>query len=110
MKCDWQKEVHMECFTHAEFVPPVMFGEAAWDCLLALHADEHNDLGLDQLTRLISVPPSVLQRCLIELERQRLVTGVLLEKNGEVRAVLTRGGHDLLERYISATSALQSRH
>lgn len=110
MKCDWQKELHMECFTHAEFVPPVMFGEAAWDCLLALHAGEHSDLRLDQLTRLISVPPSVLQRCLIELERQRLVTGVLHERTGEVRATLTRHGHELLEQYLSATSALQSRH
>jgi len=110
MNCDWHNDVHLECFTRAEFVPPAMFGEAAWDCLLALHTNERNDLSLDQLTRLISVPPPVLQRCLVELERRQLVTGVMLEENREVRAMLTRGGHRLLQSYISATSALQPRH
>lgn len=110
MKCDWQKELHMECFARAEFVPPVMFGEAAWDCLLALHANQRHGLKLDRLACLISLPAPSLQRCLVNLERQRLVTGELSERTSEVRAVLTRDGQALLERYLSATSALQTRH
>ncbi|MDT7531458.1 hypothetical protein OVY29_22635 [Sphingopyxis sp. SE2] len=109
MKCDWQNEVHMECFTHAKFVPPAMFDEPAWDCLLALHADARHELNLDQLAWLISVPAPSLQRCLVNLERQRFVIGEQDERNGELRAVLTRSGRDLLERYLSATSALQFR-
>lgn len=110
MKCDWQNDVRTECFAHAEFVPPAMFGEAAWDCLLALYADERRVLGLDRLAGLASLPWLSLQRCLVDLERQQLVTGDLRRNNGEVRAVLTRDGRDLLQKYLSATSDLQVRH
>jgi hypothetical protein len=110
MNCDWQKDVRTECFVHAEFVPPAMFGEAAWDCLLALYADERRELRLDQLAGLVSLPWPSLQRCLVELERQQLVAGELHRNRGEVRAVLTRDGRDLLIKYLSATSNLQFRH
>lgn len=106
MNCDWQKEVHLECFNRAEFVPPAMFGEAAWDCLLALYADEGRSLGLDQLAGLISVPASSLQRSLVELESRQLITGDLLG-DGHIQARLTRGGRNLLESYLSASSGLQ---
>ncbi len=110
MNYDWQKDVQLECFAHAGFVPPAMFGEAAWDCLLALYADERRELGLDQLAGIVSLPWPSLQRCLVELERQQLVAGELHRNNGEVRAVLTRDGRDLLEKYLSATNKLQIRH
>lgn len=109
MKCDWRHDVALECFTRAELVPPAMFGEAAWDCLLALHADERRELNLDQLAALVSLSTPSLQRCLIGLESQQLVTGEL-DGSGEVRAVLTPGGRGLLETYLAATGNLQFWH
>ncbi len=107
MNCDWRKDVRLECFNRAEFVPPAMFGEVAWDCLLALYAEESRSLSLDQLAGLISVPAGSLQRSLAELESRHLVTGEFLG-NGQVRALLTRGGRDVLETYLAATTNLQS--
>ncbi len=110
MNCDWQNDVRTECFARAQFVPPAMFGEAAWDCLLALYADERRGLGLDRLAGIASLRWTSLQHWLAELERQQLVTAELRRNNGEVRAVLTRDGRDLLQKYLSATSDLQLRH
>lgn len=107
MACDWKNQVHLDCFDRAEFVPPAMFGEAAWDCLLALYADVRRQLSLDELAGLISVPASSLQRFLAHLESRQLVAGEM-QGNGEVRAVLTRGGRGLLETYLSATSNLRT--
>lgn len=109
MKCDWRHDVGLECFTRAELVPPAMFGEAAWDCLLALYADGRRELSLDQLAGVISVPTPSLQHCLVELESRQLVTGEL-DGNGELRAVLTPSARGLLETYLTATSNLQFRH
>lgn len=109
MNCDWRNDVRMECFAHAEFVPPAMFGEAAWDCLLALHANDRPQLTLDQLARLTSLPAPTLHHRLVELERRQLVAGEMYP-DGEVRAVLTRSGRELLETYLSATSRLQAGH
>lgn len=108
MNCDWRREVRLECFDHAEYLPPAMFGEAAWDCLLALHADSRRELSLDRLARLASLSLQSLQRCLVALEREQMVSGELLG-NGEVRAVLTADGRDLLELYLAATHGLQRR-
>ncbi|MDT7533040.1 hypothetical protein OVY48_06260 [Sphingobium sp. SA2] len=96
MKCDWRNEVRVECFTRADLVPPTMFGEAAWDALLALYADEHNELTLDGLSGLVGVPAPSLQKSLVGLERQRLVRGELDHDSGKIRAVLTPGGQHLL--------------
>lgn len=106
MKCDWRHAVGLECFTRAELVPPAMFGEAAWDCLLALYADARRELSLDQLAGVISIPTPSLQHCLVGLESRQLVTGEL-DGSGEIRAVLTPGGRELLETYLTATSNLQ---
>lgn len=109
MNCDWRNDVRMECFAHAEFVPPAMFSEGAWDCLLALHSNDTPPISLEQLAGLTSLLQSSLQRCLVELERRELVTGELHGQNRELRAVLTRDGRELLETYLSATSKLQVR-
>lgn len=108
MNCDWHNDVHLECFTRAEFIPPAMFGEAAWDCLLALHASDRPHLTLDRLARLTSLPAPSLHRCLADLETRQLVAGEV-RPNGEIRAVLTRSGRELLETYLFATSNLQFR-
>lgn len=108
MNCDWHNDVHLECFTRAEFIPPAMFGEAAWDCLLALHANDRPHLTLDRLARLTSLPAPSLHRSLADLETRQLVAGEV-RPNGEIRAVLTRSGRELLETYLFATSNLQFR-
>ena len=104
MMGDWRHKVRIECFECVELVPPTIVGETIWDCLLALHANEHRELRLDELAWLISVPALSLQRCLTTLERHHLVTGEPTERNGQIRAVLTRDGQDLLEEYLSKTS------
>lgn len=108
MNCDWHNDVRAECFTRAEFVPPAMFGEAAWDCLLALHAHQRPHLTLDRLARLTSLPEPSLHRCLADLESRQLVAGEM-RPDGEVRAILTRSGRALLETYLAATGNLQFR-
>jgi len=94
------------------FLPPAGIEEAAWDILLALGSDDRCELTLDQLARLVSLPEAALIEWLAVLEGNRLVAGVRNEITNEVRAVLTTGARELLDRYLSAASDLQvtTRH
>lgn len=88
-------------------LPPAMMEEAAWDILLALHSDRRCDLGLAKLASLVSVTPSALNRWLAALEDGRFITGAKHGSTGELRAILTESGRQLLDRYLSASSELQ---
>ena len=88
-------------------LPPAMIEESAWDILLALHSDRRCDLGLAKLASLVSVTPSALNRWLATLEERRFITGATNGSTGELRAILTQSGRQLLDRYLSASSDLQ---
>ena len=88
-------------------LPPAMIEESAWDILLALHSDRRCDLSLAKLASLVSVTPSALNRWLATLEDRRFITGAKHGFTGELLAVLTLSGRQLLDRYLSASSDLQ---
>ena len=88
-------------------LPPAMIEESAWDILLALHSDRRCDLSLAKLASLVSVTPPVLNRWLAALEERQFITGAKHGLTGELRAVLTQSGRQLLDRYLSASSDLQ---
>ena len=106
MNCDWQKSVHTRA-PAATFLPPAMVGETGWDILLALYSNQHCKLSLGKLGALISVPQTVLTNWLAGLEERKLITGVADTLTGELWAVLTLAGRELLDKYLSATSDLQ---
>ena len=91
----------------ATFLPPAMVEEASWDILLALYSDRRRQLSLDKLASLASVSGVIMDRWLAGLEQRQLITGARDSLTGELRAVLTNVGRELLDRYLSATSGLQ---
>ena len=107
MNCDWQKDMQIRSPTAAAFLPPALVDETGWDILLALHSDRRRELGLDKLASLVSAPQQVMSQWLSVLEEQQLVTGDKNVFTGELRAILTKTGRELLDRYLSATSDLQ---
>ena len=84
-----------------------MVEESAWDILLALRSDRHCELSLAKLASLVSVTASSLQRWLAALEDRHFITGSQHNFTGELRAVLTPSGRQLLDRYLSASSDLR---
>ena len=90
----------------AAFLPPALVEETGWDILLALYSDRRSALGLAKLASLVSASETVLRRWLSALEKRRLITGEGA-RAGDVCAVLTPTGRELLDRYLSATSDLQ---
>jgi hypothetical protein len=107
MTRDWQKNLQMRRPTAAASLPPALVEETGWDILLALHADHRCALGLGKLASVVSASEAVMRRWLSALEQRRLVTGANGSPTGDVRAVLTPVGRELLDRYLSATSDLQ---
>src|SRR5687767_12649106 len=102
MNQERQTVLHMSRPAAASCVPPVNVEEAAWDILLTLHADQDCRLGLDKVASMASESQPILKRWLASLERRQLVTGARHRDTGEVRAMLTRAGRSLLDRYLSA--------
>ena len=94
--------------TAAANLPPAIIEETAWDILLALHSDRTCALSLPKLASLVSVTQQVLDRWLADLEQRQLITGTRRNSTGELRALLTSAGRELLDRYLSATSVLQA--
>jgi DNA-binding MarR family transcriptional regulator len=91
-----------------DFFSPALFGEPAWDMLLALYsAPESLQLGIGDLTDFSSVSPSIARRWLRCLEAQRLV--VLEECFGhqaKPKCMLTGQADDLLRSYLLTTRIL----
>ena len=92
----------------ATFLPPAMLEETGWDILLALHSGPRVGLILEKLASLVSVHRIVVDQWLSWLEDRRLVGGARDQLTGELRAVLTPSGRELLDRYLSAAMALQA--
>jgi hypothetical protein len=109
MNREWQKDIAIHAPAAAASLPPAMVEETGWDILLALHSDPAGELGLDKLGAIISVPQMAMGEWLSWLEDRRLVAGASDGRTGELRAVLTPGGRELLDRYLSAASDLQAR-
>ena len=89
-------------------VPPPAFSELAWDVLLALHGHKRGRLDLARLSCLASAPPSAVNSALATLESLHFVTARRVGPDGQRQPLLTLYGRDLLERYFSAASGLQS--
>jgi len=102
-----RKDLPMPSPSTVAFLPPAMVEETSWDILLALYWDRRRDLSLDKLASLSSVSGTIIGRWLAGLEQRRLVAGSTDSLTGELRAVLTSAGRELLDRYLSATSDLQ---
>jgi hypothetical protein len=107
MNCDWDKDLQMRGPSAAAALPPELVEETGWDILLALHSDKRCELSLDKLAALVSASRAVMSRWLPGLEQRRLITGATDSLTGELRAVLTSVGRELLERYLTAASDLQ---
>jgi CTP-dependent riboflavin kinase len=84
-----------------------MVEETGWDILLVLHSDRTCELSLHKLASLASVSGTVMNRWLAGLEQRKLITGAKDSSSGELRALLTKAGRELLDKYLSATSDLQ---
>ena len=84
----------------------VMFGEAAWDMLLALYVTEHSTRHtVTGLVNLSGVPPTTALRWLDFLEKkEELVTRFPSLSDGRVHLVeLTDKARDALDAYFSGT-------
>ena len=108
MNNERQQNLQIRGRAASAILPPAMIEESAWDILLALHSDRRCDLSLAKLASLVSVTPSALNRWLAALEDRKFITGAKHSFTGELRAVLTPSGRQLLDRYLSASSDLQA--
>ena len=108
MTYDWQTSLRATDYEAARIVPPATLEETGWDILLALHRDRYCDLTLQKLASVVSASQAVLTRWLATLEQRELITGTPHRSTGEILAVLTRPGRELLDRYFSATADLQA--
>ena len=107
MNYDWQIDLRPRRRMTAASMPPALVHETAWDILLALLSDEGGKLSLDKLGSIASVPQPALNQWLSLLEERKLLTGARHGEAQELRAVLTSVGRELLDHYLSVTSALQ---
>jgi len=105
---DWQTSLRASDYEAARTVPPATLEETGWDILLALHRDRHCDLTLRKLAPVISTREAEMLQWLSSLEQRGLITGAKHRATGELVAMLTAKGRDLLDRYFSATSDLKA--
>lgn len=104
---DWQTSLRASDYEAARIVPPATLEETGWDILLALHRDRHCDLTLQKLASVVSAREAEMLQWLAALERRGLITGAKHRVTGELLAVLTTKGRDLLDRYFLAATDLQ---
>ena len=103
---DWQTSLRASAYEAARIIPPATLEETGWDILLALHRDRHRDLTLQKLASVVSTREAEMLQSLAWLERRGLITGAKRRATGELMAMLTAKGHELLDRYFSATRDL----
>ena len=104
---DWQTSLRASDYKAARIVPPATVEETGWDILLALHSDRHCELFLRKLASIVSVSEVVMNGWLATLEERGLITGAKHPATGDLLAMLTHKGRELLDRYFSATNDLQ---
>lgn len=107
MNYAWEVNLRSHGRTAAASLPPALVDETAWDILLALHAKDDGSLSLTKLGSIVSVPQPALNQWLALLQDRELLTGARYGEAQEARAVLTSAGLQLLDCYLSVTSALQ---
>lgn len=107
MTYDWQTSLQASDYEAARILPPVTLEETGWDILLALHRDRKHDFTLQKLASVVSAREAVMLQWLASLEQRGLITGANHRATGELLAMLTAKGRDLLDRYFSATSDLR---
>ena len=108
MDRNWHKDLDIRTPAPVAFLPPAMVEETGWDILLALHSDKRFEMSLAKLASLVSVPLEILTQWLVRLEGGKLVAGIKHRPTGELHAILTRAGRDLLDAYVSTASGLQA--
>jgi hypothetical protein len=89
-------------------LPPAVIDEAGWDILLALCAGERRGQSVEKLGPMVSLSRMTLGRWLSDLEDRRLIIAARDEVTGELLAVLTREGRELLDGYFSAISVFHA--
>ena len=104
---DWQTSLRASDYKAARIVPPATVEETGWDILLALHSDRHCELAPRKLASIVSASDVVVNDWLATLEERELITGVQHPATGDLLAVLTRKGRELLDRYFSAADDLK---
>jgi hypothetical protein len=102
MDYNWQRDIEFHSPAGTAFLPPPTIEETGWDILLALRSDRNRDLSLDKLAAVVSAHEMIIGRWLSWLEDRRLIGAERSRSTGELRAVLTPSGRDLLDRYLSA--------
>ena len=107
MTYDWQTSLRASDYEAARIVPPATLEETGWDILLALHRDRHCDLTLQKLASVVSARDAEMLQRLASLEGRGLITGAKHRATGELLAMLTTKGRQLLDNYFSATRDLQ---
>lgn len=106
MNCPRQSDLAFGNSRVPGFAPPPSLTEAGWDILMALRSKSRG-LNPQKLRSMVSVSATVIGRWLSSLEDRRFITGVEDEITGEIRALLTPGGLELIDRYLSAVAEFQ---
>lgn len=106
MNREWQRTMESNRPTAAASLPPAMVEETGWDILLALHSHDVSEPSLEKLAALVSVPPKVMHRWLMRLEERHLIAAAKRDPTGELSAVLTPAGREMLDSYFSAAKGL----
>ena len=104
---DWQTSLRASDYKAARIVPPATIDETGWDILLALHSDRHCELAPRKLASIVSASDVAVNGWLATLEERELITGARHHATGDLVAMLTRRGRELLDCYFSAANDLQ---
>lgn len=104
----WQTQLRPCDRATAISLPPAPIEETGWDILLALYFDRHCELGLRKLASVVSIPEAAMNRWLPALEKSGLIAAAEHRSTGELLAVLTRKGRELLNRYFSVAGDLHA--
>jgi len=90
----------------AALLPPALIDETGWDVLLALHSDRGGQLGLEKLAAIASIHRMKLGYWLDWLESHHFVAAANDKYSGELRAILTGEGRNMIDDYLSAIGKL----
>ena len=102
---EFARQIFVHRAKRSQFFDQVMFGEGAWDMLLALYIGERSDTRYHTVSGLLSfagVPPSTAHRCLEYLEHEELISRRPHPTDRRVIYItLTDDGREALDKYFS---------
>ena len=102
------QEIYVDRARRSQVFKSVMFGEAAWDMLLALYITDQSGTRhtVTGLLNLSGAPPTTALRWLDFLEKEQLVSRTPKSSDKRVSLiVLTDKGRELLDTYFSGTTS-----